>query len=160
MTDLRDLMLTDTIDDATHSRGGRRYPLRTVIVGAGKAAQAREALKAMRQAELIPLDCRIDVVEEHRAASSSAVAAAAMENNSVRESEGGRGGQGENGGGQEEGRASFWGSCSMLLLRSIVGRWCWLSGGRRQGDLARYDWAVYAVNYNSVCEIEHGGSAP
>ncbi|CAM9902236.1 unnamed protein product, partial [Ectocarpus fasciculatus] len=41
----------------------RPYPLRTVIVGEGKASQAREALAAMRRTKLIPPDCRVDVFE-------------------------------------------------------------------------------------------------
>ncbi|CAN0223233.1 unnamed protein product, partial [Ectocarpus sp. 8 AP-2014] len=41
----------------------RPYPLRTLIVGEGKASQAREALEAMRRTKLIPPDCRVDVLE-------------------------------------------------------------------------------------------------
>ncbi|CAN0399014.1 unnamed protein product, partial [Ectocarpus sp. 12 AP-2014] len=46
------------------SDGSKRpYPLRTLIVGEGKAKQAREALEAMRRTKLIPPDCRVDVLE-------------------------------------------------------------------------------------------------
>lgn len=120
----------------------RPYPLRTVIVGKGKAAQAQEALKAMRRTELIPPDCHIDVVE------GCGPRGADNRQHGPRAGLGGRAKQQQ----QEEEKAdcgedggrsrSFFGSCSMLLmsspvLRTIFGRWGWLSGGPRDLQLAR-----------------------
>eukprot|EP00903_Cladosiphon_okamuranus_P015398 g14222.t1 len=126
------------------SPGGaeRPYPLRTVIVGKGKAAQAQEALKAMRQTELIPPGCgHIDVIE---GSASPAV------KSHPRGPVGGPGGkqqwqqqqqqQQQQEEKEDDKNGSLFGSCSTLLLRSpvlrtIFGRW--LSGGPRDPHLAR-----------------------
>ena len=122
----------------------RPYPLRTVIVGKGKAAQAQETLKAMRRTELIPPDCHIDVVEgcgppgadsgQHGPGAGLGGRAKQQQQQQQEEKA-----DGEEDGGRSR---SFFGSCSMLLmsspvLRTILGRWGWLSGGPRDLHLAR-----------------------
>lgn len=115
----------------------RPYPLRTVIVGEGKTAQALEAIAAMRQTELIPPGCHIDVVEGRCATATTATG-----NKSQQESE--QGDQEEEGVEEEEDKGgasrSFLAACSTpllpllksLVLRSIFGRFCCMSGAQRR----------------------------
>lgn len=129
---------------------GRPYPLRTVIVGEGKAAQAQQALKAMRQTELIPPGCcHIDVIE------GSGPPAAESHPHGPVGGPRGKGKQQQRRQQQEEvedsGSGSLFRSCSLLLLgspvlRTIFGRW--LSGGPRDPHLAR---CVSASVYLSAC---------
>lgn len=124
----------------------RPYPLRTVIVPEGKAAQAREAISAMRRTELIPSGCHVDVIEESNPCRNDQSTRRSKSQGSGRAgSHTERDEEVAEDGGEHGARGSFFGSCSMLLLRSpmlraIFGRWCRLSGewqgGWRQ-DLAR-----------------------
>ncbi|CAB1108623.1 unnamed protein product [Ectocarpus sp. CCAP 1310/34] len=101
----------------------RPYPLRNLIVGEGKANQAREALEAMRRTNLIPPDCRVDVLE---AGEGAAKGEKRQEDRGIEAEEE------EEGGGDGVWR-SFLGSCSVLLLLRSTLRWLF---GRRRG-LAR-----------------------
>ncbi|CAM9245032.1 unnamed protein product [Pylaiella littoralis] len=124
----------------------RPYPLRTVIVGEGKTAQALEAIAAMRQTELIPPGCHIDVVEGRCATATTATV-----NKSQQESE--QGDQEEEGVEEEEDKGgasrSFLAACSTpllpllksLVLRSIFGRFCCMSGAQRRRRRRQLDSA-------------------
>ncbi|CBN77031.1 expressed unknown protein [Ectocarpus siliculosus] len=105
----------------------RPYPLRTLIVGEGKASQAREALEAMRRTKLVPPDCRVDVLEPGEGAAKGEKR---REDRGIEEEEEEEEEGEEEGGGGDGVWRSFLGSCSMLLLllRSTLR---WLSGRRR-----------------------------
>ncbi|CAM9598768.1 unnamed protein product, partial [Scytosiphon promiscuus] len=101
---------------------GRPYPLRTVIVPAGKAAQATEAIAAMRRTELIPSGCRVEVLEECRgygdARPTRSKAHGPGSEGATKPS--GRDEEEVEDGGQRALPRSFFGSCSTLVLQSPV----------------------------------------